>query len=192
MGTMNTISLRGQILLFALAATLAATFLLVRESSEASAGVARQTCQDNESSCLSYSGTAWKKVRNDKAMGGTYHVSSSTTRAAFFAAAGGPDIDLVTITGPKMGKARVVVINLVNGDVVKQVTFNLRAANTHYKAVRTITNLGPDIPYGVVVASANGRPVVVDAITHREAPTALPPHVVAGASEPPPPPGSSG
>lgn len=96
-------------------------------------------------------------------------MSSSKTRGAFFAAsgatdAGGRTMKLITATGPKMGKAKVQVVNLSTAKVVKQVTFNLRTSKTRYKVAKSITGLTPHKPYGLVVTSANGRPVVVDAV----------------------------
>jgi hypothetical protein len=132
-----------------------------------------KVCQDDNRSCMGYSGNAWKQVRTSKAKGGTYRVSSSKIRGAFFAAtgatnAGGSTMKLITKTGPTMGKAKVLVVNLSNAKVVKQVTFDLKTANTHYKVAKSITGLTSHKPYGLMVLSANGRPVAVDAVGYEE------------------------
>ncbi len=131
-----------------------------------------KVCQDN-SNCFRYSGTAWKQVNTTMAQGGTYRVSSSKIRGAFFAAAGatnagGSTMKLITKTGPTMGKAKVLVVNLSNSKVVKQVTFDLKTANNQYKVAKSITGLTAHKPYGLMVLSANGLPVAVDAVGYEE------------------------
>jgi hypothetical protein len=128
-----------------------------------------KVCQDDNSKCMRYSGKAWKQVNTTKAKGGTYHVSSSEIKGAFFSAAGATDaggrtMTLTTKTGPKMGKARVLVVNLANARVVEQETFDLRTAKNHYKVAKSITGLTRHKPYGLVVLSANGKPVAVDSV----------------------------
>jgi hypothetical protein len=122
--------------------------------------------------CAFYSGGGWK-----------HHVSSNTTKPAFFLPVAGPEIDLVTATGPKRGTAKVFVLDIVTGAQVKVVKFNLRAERSHYKAVRRITGLQKDRLYAAAVVSANGKPVVVDAFKSFLPETSPPDGVV-----PPPPP----
>jgi hypothetical protein len=42
--------------------------------------------------------------------------------------------------------------------------FNLKASTQKYKVAKSITGLTPHWPYGLIVLSADGRPVVVDAV----------------------------
>lgn len=126
-----------------------------------------EVSQDNSSSFAYDEG--WKQVRTSKAQGGTYRVSSSKSRIATFEAAGytdagGSTMELITATGPRMGKAKVQVVNLASAEVVKQVTFDLQTRRSRYKVEKTITGLTPHEPYGLVIRSANGRPVAVDAV----------------------------
>ncbi len=128
-----------------------------------------KVCQDDSSGCMKYGEDAWKKVSASKAQGGTYRVSSSKIRGAFFAAAGNTDaagstMQLTTATGPKMGKAKVLVVNLAKAKVVKKITFDLRSSKQHYKVAKNISGLTPHIAYGLVVLSADGRPVAVDSV----------------------------
>jgi hypothetical protein len=128
-----------------------------------------KVCQDDNSKCMRYGEDAWRKVSTSKAQGGTYRVSSSKTRGAFFAAAGDTDaagstMQLTTATGPKMGKAKVLVVNLAKARIVKKVTFDLRSSNPHFKVAKNISGLTPHIAYGLVVLSADGRKVAVDSV----------------------------
>jgi hypothetical protein len=142
----------------------AAVVLLVSPVSGAKAQTLEiQTCQDNDSVCASYSTGAWNTVNSSKASGGTYHVSSSTTRPAVFRPAAGPELNLVTATGPKRGTAKVVVYNLCTRQVVKVVRFDLRTDVAQFKVVKRITGLRQDQMYAMAVYSANGMPIVVDA-----------------------------
>jgi hypothetical protein len=127
-----------------------------------------RVCQDDDG-CFRYGGRAWNKINTSKAQGGSYRVSSSKTLGAFFAAkgatdAGGSTMKLVTATGPNMGKAKVLVVNLAQAKVVKKVTFDLQTQATRYKVEKSIKGLTPHRAYGLVVLSANGRPVAVDAV----------------------------
>jgi len=120
---------------------------------------------------LSYD-KGWRQVRTKKASGGSYRVSSSKSRIATFEAtgttdAGGATMEFITATGPKMGAAKVQVVNLAAAKVVKQVTFNLRTTKSHFNVQKKISGLTPHTPYGLVIRSANGRPVVVDAVGYR-------------------------
>lgn len=148
-----------------LAAFLAAIVLWVGTGSKVDASTPSQMaiCQDNNRTCAIYPKDGWKKIRSGKASGGTYHISNSTTRPAFYLPAAGPEIDLVTATGPKRGTAKVFVFNVVTGETVKVVKFKLRTERSHYKVVKRITGLQPDKLYAAAVVSANGKPVVVDA-----------------------------
>jgi hypothetical protein len=155
------------VLVMSIVAILAAVVvLLVSSTSGATASTTEtslQTCQDTYKICAIYPGGSWTKVNSDKASGGTYHVSHSTTRPAVFRPAVGPEIDLVTATGPKRGTAKVTVYNLCDDVVAKVVKFKLRTAESHHKVVKRITGLRPDRMYAVAVLSADGKPVVVDA-----------------------------
>jgi hypothetical protein len=122
-----------------------------------------KTCEDNHRVCAIYPGGAWQQVNSGKASGGTYRVGSSTQRPAVFRVAVGPEINLVTATGPTRGTAKVTVYNLCDDNVAKVVYFNLRTESSRYGVVKTITGLRADRMYAVAVVSANGRPVVVDA-----------------------------
>jgi hypothetical protein len=156
---------RMSVLMAALLAALIATVLLwVGTGSEVDASTPSQMaiCQDKQR-CIGYPKGGWDKMRSDKASGGTYHVSRSTTKSAVYLPASGPEIDLVTATGPKRGTAKAFVFDIVTGEKVKVVKFNLRAERSHYKVVKRITGLQKDKLYAVAVVSANGRPVVVDA-----------------------------
>jgi len=118
---------------------------------------------------MRYTGNAWKQVTTGKALGGTYRVSSSEIRGAFFSAAGATDaggstMKLITKTGPTMGKARVLVVNLATAKIAKQVTFDLKTADNRYQVHKRITGLTSHTPYGLIVLSANGKPVAVDAV----------------------------
>jgi hypothetical protein len=149
----------------AVVALVAAIVLLVSPISGATAASTSTltTCQDNNSTCATYPFGGWKKVLSGKASGGAYHVSKSATKAAVFRPTNGPEIDLVTATGPKRGTAKAFVFDVVTGEQVKVVKFNLRAERTHHKVVKRITGLPRDRTYAVAVISANGKPVVVDA-----------------------------
>jgi hypothetical protein len=155
------------LLVMAMVAVLSAVVvLMVSPTSGATASTTdtlMETCQDTYKICAIYPGGSWNEVRSGKASGGTYHVSRSTTRPAVFRAAVGPEIDLVTDTGPKRGTAKVKVYDLCDDVVAKVVKFNLRTANPHHKVVKRITGLRQDRMYAVAVVSANGKPVVVDA-----------------------------
>jgi hypothetical protein len=147
----------------------ASTALRTSEVSTRAADFPWKVCQDDNSKCMRYSGRAWKQVKTTEAQGGTYRVSSSEIKGAFFSAAGATDaggrtMKLTTKTGPKMGKARVLAVNLANGRVVKQEKFDLRTAKNHYKVEKSITGLKRHRPYGLIVLSANGKPVAVDAV----------------------------
>jgi hypothetical protein len=155
------------VLVMAMVAVLsAAVVLLVSSAPGATASTTNtlmRTCQDTYKICAIYPGGSWKKVRSSKASGGTYHVSRSTTRPAVFRAAVGPEIDLVTATGPKSGTAKVTVYDLCDDVVAKDRKFDLRTAKSHHKVLKRITGLRQDHMYAVAVVSANGKPVVVDA-----------------------------
>lgn len=158
--------------------------LLIRTGSEvgASTTAEMQTCQDNSENCAFYPSGDWRKVRSDNASGGSYHVSSSKTKPAVFFPAAGPEINLVTATGPKRETAKVYVINMFTNKVVKVVEVPLRAKRTHYNVVERITGLEEDQLYAVAVVSANGKPVVVDALE------SFPPQAPSGDQSAPPPP----
>jgi hypothetical protein len=156
---------RMSVLMAALLAALIATVLLwVGTGSEVDASTPSEMaiCQDKQR-CIGYPKGGWDTMRSDKASGGTYHVSRSTRKPAVFLPASGPEIDLVTATGPESGTAKVTVYNLCDDVVAKVVKFNLRTAESHHKVVKRITGLRPDRMYAVAVLSANGKPVVVDA-----------------------------
>jgi hypothetical protein len=121
-------------------------------------------CQDKNSDCMFYPKGGWKTVKTRNASGGTYHSSSSQKQPAIFLAGAGPTINFVTATGPKKGRALVRVVNLDNGTVAKQVTFNLRTKRPRYRVVRTIDGLRSDQVYGIAVVSLHGKPVAVDAV----------------------------
>jgi hypothetical protein len=192
---MKAIDSRHRVVLLAsviLATLLASILLVMGQGSKASATDTTLVCQNDNSKCVRHNTTYWKQVTTTKALGGTYRVSSSKTAGAFFAAGAGTHIDFVTATGPNMGKAKVVVVNLANATVVKTLVFDLKTATRQYRVVKTIGGLLPDRPYGLIVTSYNGLPVVVDAFKYRAAPTVLPPHVVAEPAPEPPPAGTSG
>jgi hypothetical protein len=141
----------------------------VSSAEVSSAAFPWKVCQDNNANCMKYGTDAWTQVFTSKAQGGSYRVSSSKTRGAFFAAAGATDaggstMDLTTKTGPNMGKAKVIVVNLADARVVKQVTFNLQTPETLYNVAKNITGLTPHMAYGLMIVSAEGRPVAVDAV----------------------------
>ena len=173
------------------AAILAATLLLlIGLDSEAfathTATRTMYTCQDNQAACTTYVGTSWQKISNAKASGGTYHKSTSTTNAAVFTASSGPEIDLVTITGPRMGKAKVLVFDILAGKLVKTVTFDLVTSSTQYKVMKRITGLDTNKSYALLVVSANGKPVAVDAFKYSQASPPTPPPTTDGSVPPPP------
>ena len=158
---------RTYVLVAAMVAVLVAVVaLMVIPNSSATASTTvstMKTCQDNIRICAIYPGGAWKQVSSDKASGGTYRISSSTTRPAVFRPAVGPEIDLVTATGPRKGIAKVTVYDLCDDVVAKVVKFDLRSEDAHHKVIKRITGLRQDRMYAVAVLSANGKPVVVDA-----------------------------
>ena len=55
-------------------------------------------------------------------------------------------------------------MNLANAKVVKTAYFDLRTSNEHYKVAKNIKGLTPHRAYGLIVVSANGRPVVEDSV----------------------------
>jgi hypothetical protein len=153
------------------AALVGALVLLLMTNSDAAAAPRQMmTCQDKNSDCMFYPNGGWKVVKTRSASGGTYHSSSSQKKPAIFLAGEGPTIDFVTATGPKNGRA-LVVVNLGSSKVAKQVTFNLKTRRAKYKVVRMIDGLQPGQVYGVAVVSLDGRPVAVDAVrSHLSAP----------------------
>ncbi len=171
------------------AVLMAAVMLSAGADSEADASTTTQlkTCQDNQT-CVKYPKGGWNKIRSDKASGGTYHVTRSATKPAVFLPAAGPEIDLVTATGPKHGTAKVFVYNIVTGEKVKVVKFNLKAERPHYKVVKRITGLRKDTLYAAAVVPANGKPVVVDAFKSFRAEQPPPPK---GVKPPPAPEGDT-
>jgi hypothetical protein len=162
---------RLRLLAAAMVVTLVATAVILMSPNSGAKAVtttALMTCQDSNISCAFFVGGSWQRINSDKASGGTYRVSRDTTKPAVFRPTAGPEIDLVTATGPTHGIAKVTVWSLCDPDpanpkVVKVVKFNLRTDNSHYKVVKRITGLQPDRMYAVTVVSANGGPVVVDA-----------------------------
>jgi hypothetical protein len=170
-------------LMAALVAVLAAVVFSAGTNSEANASTTPQmtTCQDNQK-CIIYPKEGWNKIRSDKASGGTYHVTRSATKPAVYFTTG-PEIDLVTDTGPKRGTAKIFVFNVATGEKVKVVKFNLKTERSHHKVVKRITGLREDTFYVAAMVSANGKPVVVDAFKSILPETSPPDGVV-----PPPPP----
>lgn len=150
-----------------------------------------QICEDNDETCAGFVGYAdgsWKSVTSARASGGSFHVSTSTEKAAYFGAASGPSIGLRTFTGRNMGYAKVLVFDIFAGEVVQTAHFNLKTGKKSKtrSAVRWVTGLDPDGSYALLVVSANGRPVVVDGFVYSQASPPTPPPATDGSTPPPP------
>jgi hypothetical protein len=162
---------RIHLLVAATVAALVATMVILMNpisSATATTATTLKICEEANSYCAFSVGETWQQVKSDKASGGTYRVSRSTTEPAVFRPTDGPEINLVTATGPTRGIAKVTVWSLcdpnpANPKVVKVVKFNLNTDTSHYKVVKRITGLQPDRMHAVTVVSADGKPVVVDA-----------------------------
>jgi hypothetical protein len=106
----------------------------------------------------------WVGVSNAKASGGTYRQDTSTSKAAFFCCFKGPQVDLVTATGPSRGTATLGVVNAADNTLVSTRDVNLNSATNEWQHKVSITGLDPceEEVYYLYVVSSDGKPVVVD------------------------------
>jgi M6 family metalloprotease-like protein len=105
----------------------------------------------------------WSGAANASASGGAYRYGPSKARPAYFFYFTGPQVDLITATGPTRGSATVKVVDADTSTVAKTVTLNLNASTVQWRAKRSITGLDPAKTYYLYVLSSDGKPVVVDA-----------------------------
>ena len=117
-----------------------------------------------EDSCkISYDG--WSVMTNSKASVGAYHQSKSQTLGARCGMFSGPEIGLITATGPTRGMARVRVKDTFTGNWVRNELVNLNSPTTEWQHVEKVTGLESNKNYILEVISDDGTPVVFDGCT---------------------------
>lgn len=98
------------------------------------------------------------------ASGGYYRESTSRTVAAAFLGFTGPQVDILTPVGPALGTLRLSFEDRATGATVRTVDLDLRADTTQWRQLRIIKGLARSRTYNLYFMSADGKPVVVDAI----------------------------
>ncbi len=115
-----------------------------------------------EENSLKVTYDGWAGKANSRASGGTYRQGSSQSLGATCGMFRGPQVDLITATGPTRGVARVRVQDVSTNAWVQDLQVDLHSSTVEWQHHVPVTNLDPNKLYRLEVTSGDNTPVVFD------------------------------